>query len=174
MRAGTDPRHADVGRWLAALALGAACLACPRALPAAHTWLDWLGQLPLFGWSQVGEGQTLGSWDMLWIQKDGWVEIEIVRPGALASADEDHDVVRPDGTDTHRKRYPGNSYVVVHPDFWLEVRVRRVVGDVWASTERDRVEVFYLQHRSRQAVWGWSSPDDVRRWRDSLREDALR
>ena len=164
-----------LARWVVVVmvvALGAGH--SPGVLFAAHTWLDWLSELPRFDWSPVVEGQTLEPWDMIWVQKDGRVEIEIVRDGGEPWLDEEHDVVTRGGERTGRKRFPGNSYVVVHPSFGQEVRVTRVIGDVWASTERDRIEAFYLQHRSRQAVWGWSSADEIRRWRDMLKEEQLK
>lgn len=171
------------GRGAARLILGALAVAATvgavhpgtrGAALAAHVSLDWLAELPLFGWGPVVEGRMLEPWDMLWVQRDGRVELEIVREVGPPLRDEAHDVLAPDGSRTKRKRFPGDSYVVIHPRHWLEVRVTKVIGDVWAATERDRVEAFYLAHRSRQAVWGWSGAEDVRRWRDMLREAELR
>jgi hypothetical protein len=165
-------------RVLGGLALAAAVGAVHPGVPspalAAHVWQDWLAELPLLAWAPVVEGQTLEPWDMLWVQRDGRVELEIVREIGPPLRDEAHDVLAPDGSRTNRKRFPGDSYVVVHPRYWLEVRVTKVIGDVWVATERDRVEAFYLAHRSRQAVWGWTGAEDQSRWREALAEPELR
>jgi hypothetical protein len=92
-------------------------------------------------WTPLAAGDRLDPWDILWVQPGGWVEIEVLGFNGLIN--EGHDVIGANGRPTGRKRY-GSSYTwLVHPDFFEAARVVDVVGEVWRTTEPDRVRAHF-------------------------------
>lgn len=130
-------------------------------------------ELKEIGWEPLTKGHLLGPWDMIWTQENGRVEIEIIEEGMDPIIDEATDLKARNGNFTRKKRFPANSYFAMYPRFYLGAKVNKIIGDVWVSTNREKVKGFLLKnHTTGAGALGLMDRETDFKWRKMLREEV--
>jgi len=130
-------------------------------------------ELQAIGWEPLKINRLLESWDMIWTQKHGRVEIEIVEFGRELMTSESTDVRDFEGKWTQKKRFPEKSYFIMHPQLHRMAKVNKIIGDVWIATDRSKVRAFFNKYHSDMSIRAGMDPDAQRKWQEMLRKEDL-
>jgi len=100
------------------------------------------------GWVPLVADRILGPWDMLWVRNNGRVEIEIVKEGVVVLRNASTTVKDPDGRWTRKHRLAANSFFIMAPEYFIQARINKIIGDVLVATDADKVKEFYENYAS--------------------------
>jgi hypothetical protein len=124
-------------------------------------------------WHALTTNTELQVWDMIRTGNNGRVEIEIVKEGSgrPTGPDPHTGVLDEKGQPTKRKRFPSNSYFVMHPIVIFSARVRKVIGDVWVASDREEVKRLVSDYGTQLFL----DPNrDEAAWQKTLRQRELK
>jgi hypothetical protein len=111
------------------------------------------------GWKPADINQPLDPWDMVWTQKTGRIEIEILKE-AVSIIEEDGTTNKTQNQSSTLKEIPPNSYFIMYPHFFLSAKLKKITGEAWIASNRNKVREFSEKyHRPRNSYFNYSSPD---------------
>lgn len=110
---------------------------------------------------------------MILVQSGGRIEIEVTRDGPIPLFDETS-VRDAHGATTRKRRFPEHTYFVMVPEYFLEAKVNKVIGEVWIAKDTVKVREFYA--RLPLFLWSDGTPLELgalERWSDAVRKPEL-
>jgi hypothetical protein len=111
-----------------------------------------LEDLPLLNWRGLRLDDWLGPWDMIWVRRNGRVEIEVVGRTATFWGEVMCSMPR-EAQRVASGSARINQFWILSPDFHDSAKVRKIHGDVWAATDGQQVRQFFDRHL---VFSGWS------------------
>lgn len=105
-----------------------------------------MDDLKSIGWERLKAGQFLGPWDMVRTDENSRVEIEIHKEGMSTATSPETDVKGSEQQPLLKKRFPSNSYFIMHPEFYVKAKVNKVIGKAWIARDREQVQKFWEKH----------------------------
>jgi len=130
------------------------------------------GDLKAIGWEPLTIERQLGPWDMIWTQENGRVEIEILKEGIDSLVDESTNVKDPKGRLTNKRRFPPNSYFIMHPQFYQHAKANKIIGEVWIATDLEKVKEFNAKYKTFTNLGPMDRDTDLK-WREMLKKEEL-
>lgn len=124
-------------------------------------------------WRPLAQDQQLKPWDMVWTRPNSRIEIEIIKEGSRRYVDEATTVRGPSGNFTNKRRFPGDSYFIMHPESYLEARVRKIIGEARIAVSHERVKAFYNKYRIPLSMREGFDQATRRKWKEGLMKEEL-
>jgi hypothetical protein len=122
-------------------------------------------------WRALTAGEELTPWDVIWTQPESRVEVEVTRSGTTQFIHDGTDVKDSLGRPTGKKRFPENSFLVIHPQFYRTVRVNRIIGDVRVAKNQGRD--FANTYDTLQGFLGFKDREAQLKWEKMLKKKEL-
>lgn len=124
-------------------------------------------------WRLWRGGEVLGPWTMIWIREGGRAEVEILRRGPTPYVDRGVTVLDSQGRPTRKLRFVGNTYFVVDPDYYAQVRVNKVLGEVVIADAESQVQALVGRYGTPSAFFGQLDRDAYFQREQMLRREDL-
>lgn len=125
--------------------------------------------LKAIGWKRLTPDRVLQPWDMIWTKDNGRIEIEILEKGKEYFADDSTDVRTKEVEYTLRKRFPRETYFIMHPEIFRKARVNKIISEVLIATDKTKVQKFFEKYQSPYKTKAPQDPTARKQWLESLR-----